>query len=80
MLGGFSAQREGDGAHEDRRHGRGGELPTQQRVQTDMETPFPSAKITNIAAAGSDGGSPIYIACVEKGKRVCTQCPVTNLV
>ena len=58
----------------------GGEPPAQQRAKTDTETPFPSAKIFNIAAASSDGGFPIYIACVEKGKRVCTQCPVTNPV
>ena len=46
----------------------GGELPAQQRSQTDTETLFPSATITNIAAADSNGGSPVLMARVKKGQ------------
>ena len=37
---------------------------------------MPPSRINNTAAAGSEHGSPIFIACSKDSKRACTQCPL----
>ena len=38
---------------------------------------MPRSIINNTATAGSERGSPIFIAYSKDGKRACTQCPLT---